>query len=294
MEKEYFQDGENYAIKQDKVVKVIKYKATSNIEIVDTSNKVNGFKNITKISKSEYYDSREDIIKRYCLVGIKTKESLKKSMKNLERKIRNNFTGAKNELFITLTIEDENTKITDIEIYFDEFWNRLKSIYKDLVYVYVIERNSYRESWHLHVLVKATEHKTLYIPNSTIEELWQKGYTKTSRITDKVVYNDINEKEHMIYVEKKLMSDGIVGIEKVIKYMTKIHTKQGLPKGMKCYNTSRELKMPKIKKVEYCKICDEMNSEYYLEKEKTTLVRDVETDAIINKIKKEIWIKDKN
>ena len=44
MEKEYFQDGENYAIKQDKVVKVIQYKATSSIEIVDTSNKINGFK----------------------------------------------------------------------------------------------------------------------------------------------------------------------------------------------------------------------------------------------------------
>ena len=214
-------------------------------------------------------------------------------MKNLERKIRNNFTGANNELFITLTTR-EMTNIADIEKYFDEFWNRLKSVYQDLEYVYVIERNSIRESWHLHLLVKATEHKTLYIPNSTIEELWQKGYTKTSRITDKAVYNDINEKDHMIYVEKKLMSDGIVGIEKVIKYMTKIHTKQGLPKGMKCYNTSRELKMPKMKKVEYCKICDEMNSEYYLEKEKTILVRDIETDAIINKIKKEIWIKDKN
>ena len=293
MEKEYFQDGENYAIKQDKVVKVIKYKATSSIEIVDTSNKTNGFKNITKISKGEYYDARENAIKKYCLVEKKTNESLKKSMKNLERKIRNNFTGANNELFITLTTR-EMTNIADIEKYFDEFWNRLKSVYQDLEYVYVIERNSIRESWHLHLLVKATEHKTLYIPNSTIEELWQKGYTKTSRITDKVVYNDINEKEHMIYVEKKLMSDEIVGIEKVIKYMTKIHTKQGLPKGMKCYNTSRELKMPKIKKVEYCKICDEMNSEYYLEKEKTTLVRDVETDAILNKIKKEIWIKDKN
>lgn len=293
MEKEYFQAGENYAIKQDKVVKVIKYKATSSIEIVDTSNKINGFKNITKISKGEYYDAREDIIKRYCLVERKTKESLKKSMKNLERKIRNNFTGANNELFITLTTR-KMTNIADIEKYFDEFWNRLKAVYQDLEYVYVIERNSIRESWHLHLLVKATEHKTLYIPNSTIEELWQKGYTKTSRITDKAVHNDINEKDHMIYVEKKLMSDGIVGIEKVIKYMTKIHTKQGLPKGMKCYNTSRELKMPKMKKVEYCKICDEMNSEYYLEKEKTILVRDIETDAIINKIKKEIWIKDKN
>lgn len=293
MEKEYFQDGENYAIKQDKVVKVIKYKATSSIEIVDTSNKTNGFKNITKISKGEYYDAREDIIKRYCLVERKTKESLKKSMKNLERKIRNNFTGANNELFITLTTR-EMTNIADIEKYFDEFWNRLKSVYQDLEYVYVIERNSIRDGCHLHLLIKATKHKTLYIPNSTIEELWQKGYTKTSRITDKAVYNDINEKDHMIYVEKKLMSDGIVGIEKVIKYMTKIHTKQGLPKGMKCYNTSRELKMPKMKKVEYCKICDEMNSEYYLEKEKTILVRDIETDAIINKIKKEIWIKDKN
>lgn len=293
MEKEYFQDGENYAIKQDKVVKVIQYKATSSIEIVDTSNKINGFKNITKISKGEYYDARENAIKKYCLVEKKTNESLKKSMKNLERKIRNNFTGANNELFITLTTR-EMTNIADIEKYFDEFWNRLKSVYQDLEYVYVIERNSIRESWHLHLLVKATEHKTLYIPNSTIEELWQKGYTKTSRITDKAVYNDINEKDHMIYVEKKLMSDGIVGIEKVIKYMTKIHTKQGLPKGMKCYNTSRELKMPKMKKVEYCKICDEMNSEYYLEKEKTILVRDIETDAIINKIKKEIWIKDKN
>ena len=87
MEKEYFQDGENYAIKQDKVVKVIQYKATSSIEIVDTSNKINGFKNITKISKGEYYDARENAIKKYCLVEKKTNESLKKSMKNLERKI---------------------------------------------------------------------------------------------------------------------------------------------------------------------------------------------------------------
>lgn len=43
--------GENYLIKNDKVVKVIKYDASGDIEIQDTLNKSNTFSNVKKISK---------------------------------------------------------------------------------------------------------------------------------------------------------------------------------------------------------------------------------------------------
>ena len=64
-----------------------------------------------------------------------------------------------------------------------------------------------------------------------------------------------------------------------------------MPKGTRCYDTSRGLKSPKTEQILYSDICSKMDNTYRLETEKTLLVRDTYSKAIINKIKKENWKK---
>ena len=291
MKKIYYEKGENYNINKDKLVNVFKYDVSNDIEITDISNITNKLKNAIKISKEEYFDIREGITKRYRSSVVKSKECLKKSMKNLERKIKNNFKGDKNELFITLTAEN-TLSFLEIEKAFDEFWTRLKLQYEDLEYIYVFENNNYMyDDWHLHVLIKAIQHKTLYIPNEIIEKLWQKGFTKTSRIYEKSKNNNINEKEHIEYVKKGLLKEEEFGIEKVISYMTKTKSKEKIPKWSKSYKSSRGMKSPKKNKGKYSKVYEKIHKDYRLDKEETMLVKDIETNKILNKIKKETWKK---
>ena len=292
MDKIYFQDGENYNINKDKVVKATRYEVSGDIEILDTSSMENGLDRIEKISKYEYYDLKSNTTKLYKLSGLKSKESLKKSMKCLEKKLKNNFSGDKNELFVTLTTDTPITDIEEMKYYFKVFWDKLKLLYDGLEYAYIIEMQDERNSWHFHLLLKDMKNKTLYIPNSTIENLWNKGYTKTSKITYNTKHNNIDEAEYIDSIENSLFDiDETFGIDKIISYMTKTRTKQKLPKGTRCYDTSRGLKSPKVESVTYSEICSQMEDNYKLEKEKTLLIRNIDTKAIVNKVKKEIWKK---
>ena len=292
MEKIYFQDGDNYNICRDKVVKVTKYGVTEDIEIMDTSNQKNGLNKIEKISKDKYYDQKTNTTKSYKLNDDKSPESIKKSMKNLKRKLKNNFAGNGNELFVTLTTENIITDVDEMKYYFKQFWDKLKSLYEGLEYAYIIEQHSKRDGWHFHVLLKNMNNKKLYIPNSTIEALWDKGYTKTSKITSSPRYNNIDESAYLDSIGKGAFStEETFGINKVISYMTKTCTKNKLPKGTRCYDTSRGLKSPKIERMVYSEICFDMNEHYQLNSEKTLLIRNTDDKAIINKIKTEIWKK---
>lgn len=293
MKKIYFQDGENYDIQKDKVVKATKYKASGDIEILDTSNQKNGFDGIEKISKYEYYDLKSNTTKLYKISGPKSKVSLRKSMKCLEKKLKNNFLGGKNELFVTLTTDIPITDIEEMKYYFKVFWDKLKSLYDGLEYAYIIEMQDERNSWHFHLLLKDMKNKILYIPNSTIEKLWNKGHTKTSRITNNTKkHNNIDEAEYIDSIENTLFYvDETFRIDKVISYMIKTRTKQKIPKGTRCYDTSRGLKSPEIENVIYSEICSQMEGNYELKKEKTLLIRNTDTKAIVNKVKKETWKK---
>ena len=70
MDKIYFQDGENYNINKDKVVKATRYEVSGDIEILDTSSMENGLDRIEKISKYEYYDLKSNTTKLYKLCGL--------------------------------------------------------------------------------------------------------------------------------------------------------------------------------------------------------------------------------
>ena len=290
----YFQDGDNYNICSDKVVKVTRYDVTGNIEILDASNQQNGLDGIEKISKDKYYDTKTNTTKAYKLNKNKSQESIKKSMRNLKRKLKNNFAGNRNELFVTLTTENTITDVEEMKYYFKQFWDRLKSIYDGLEYAYIIEQHSKRDGWHFHMLLKDMNNKKIYIPNSTIEALWNKGYTKTSKITSNPKYNNLDEAEYIDSIDDGIsLIDETFGINKVISYMTKTRSKNNLPKGTRCYETSRGLKSPKIERLLYSEICFNMHDNYQLNSERTLLIRNTDDKAIVNKIKTEIWKKTK-
>ena len=287
----FFQDGANYKIDKNKKIKIIRYDVSGDAEIIDTSNKVNGLKDIEKISKNIFYDKKNNRYARYKLDDEKTEDSLRKSMKVLNNKLKNNFNGGSNELFITLTTAVPVSNVTEIKLYFEQFWEKLKSKYTGMEYAYVLEWQETRNSWHFHLLLKDMKNSVLYIPNSKIEFLWGKGYTKTSRVSADPKYNSIDEEEILTYDDRNIRDTvETLGIKKVISYMCKLKSKKSIPRYVRCFETSRNLKSPQIEVKTYGDVYDEMTgSNYQLNKETTTLVRDVKTKAIVNKIKKEVW-----
>ena len=281
-------DGKNYNIRKSEIVKVIKYK--NDVEINDIKIKSNPFANMKRINKREYVLRDTGEIKKYKLNRTKDVRLLKRSMKNLRMLLRNNFTGEKNELFITLTSNTEIKYIKEIKEKTKKFFKRLKKEYNDLEYIAVFERNESETSFHVHMLVKAMNHKNLYIPNSHIEELWGEGFTKTSRIIDKVNYNEINETYKFEY------RDSIVenfGIDRVINYLTKIESKGDIKTGERMYLRSKDIRKPTIYRERYNDALRQMKNEYRLTNEKTILICNPVTDVIQNKIKIENWKKKK-
>ena len=286
MKKTYTEKGENYLIKRDNVVKAIEYKIIKNIEIQDTLSKKNSFSNIRKISKYEYeiLDTGE---KRKYKLGVKRSiRGLDRSMKNLKRTLKNNFSGAKNELFITLTTKRNVTDVKQLKKIFQGFWKKFKKKFNDAEFVAVFEKHTSRNSWHIHMIVKASKHTVLNIPNNFIEELWGYGFTKTSRITNIKKDNELNEEDRISFKDKIAET---FGIDKVINYMCKSKTKEEMPSGERCYETSKGIKRPVITQVKYDEIRARMGNRYKLKSAYTRLVRNSSTDAIVNKVKTEIW-----
>lgn len=288
MKKVYTEKGKNYFIRRDKIVKIIDYEISGNREIQDTLNKKNTFANIRKLNKYEYEVLDTGEIKRYKQGANKNQKGLKRSMKNLRKILKNNFSGEKNELFVTLTSEKEIVNIKDIKKKYQKFWKKIKRMYSDMEAVAIFEKNSKGNSWHIHCIMKATRHRSIYISNSKIEGIWKHGYTKTSRIVDYKKENEINEQGRLGY---KDMIEEKFGIDKVISYMCKTETKEEIPTGERCYEISRGIKKPTEKQMKYDDIIKQMGQKYKLKSQNTMVVREELTNSILNKIKIETWKK---
>lgn len=264
----YFKKGDNYKIDKNSVIKCTEYKSSKYTEIQKTKDTSKYLKLTQKINKEEYIDKRTGEIKRYKIGETKSEETLKKSMRKLRKILKNNFQGAENELFITLTTANNTTDIEIIKKYFKKFYRKLKKKYGALEFVYVIEKHKNRGGWHIHTLIKHIENRQLYIDNRIIEALWKQGFTKTRRINS---------------------GSGENGIDKVISYLTKTRTKKEIPNNQRCYYKSRRIQKPKTYKIKYGEFCEGINDSYRLESQKTTLILSERTDKIINVVKTEKW-----
>lgn len=289
MEEIYFEEGENYHIKKKDIVKVTRFEISNEIEVKHTTAKGNGLRKFKKLDKYTYVNTETGEIKNYKLSKEKKIKNMRRALKKLKSIIRNNFYGKRNEIFVTMTTEKVETSFENIVQKFKKFWRKLLNKNKDkkLEYIYVVELQEKRNSWHIHTLIKDTENRNLFIENEEIKELWGEGFTKTTRVVRGRTNN--KTKENIIRDEVKEY-----GIENLIDYMAKVRTKEKIENGKRLYYCSRGIKQPLVEKLVYEEIEEQLKDNYILDKEDTLLVKDSKTNNIINKIKKENYKKIKN
>lgn len=113
--------------------------------------------------------------------------TLKKSFKRNRDLINCNFTGADNELFVTLTYADRarGKNIKAVNADFDRFIKRIKRkthvSTANLVWFSALEPQA-DGTWHLHCLLKWQDRKRIFIANTMLATLWGCGFTKTTAI----------------------------------------------------------------------------------------------------------------
>ena len=106
--------------------------------------------------------------------------SLRQTFKKLRYLINNNFIGAPNELFITLTYAEQTRDYNKICTDFNRFNTRLKRYLKGTTtfdYINVIEPHQ-SGNFHLHLLLRLNDVKRAYIPSHDLARMWEQGYVK--------------------------------------------------------------------------------------------------------------------
>lgn len=269
MKKITFERTKNYKIKGNITVKVTSYN-NGEIEVKGSKCKQNNLTNYKKISKTEYVNTKTGEIKQYKNTEYKRIENVKRAMKNLNDILKNNFTGGTNEIFLTLTCEENITDYDYVREKAEGFIKKLRQTYKGLEYVFVMEQQE-RGSWHIHIWIKDTLHKKLYIDNEEVYTIWKLGYTKTERVEATAV-----------------------DVEKTIGYMKKTRGKEKLPADKKAYYKSRGIKKAKTEEMQYERFYNEMGKSAVYVSGITLHVKSAKTGKIINTHFKETWKEDKH
>lgn len=222
-------------IADDEIVKMTEYVESKKLKVVNTKNTKNHIKNYKRLNKDEYYDKAEKKVKKYKKSDVRSISGISQSMKKVGDYVMNNFNGGENEKFITFTYENPMNDMEQLKKDYDYFWKRLKMQMQDLEYLYVVEMQEERKSLHIHALIKDTKHSELHIPFEELTRLWNKGYVWISRI-------NIRDTKTLVIPENK---DERTAIGRVRKYMTKIRTKENLPRNKNIYSKSDGIIVPK-------------------------------------------------
>ena len=160
-------------------------------------------------------------------------KSTKQTMKKLRRIIAHNFTGGKNQLWITLTYREHVINPEVVYKDFKAFIRRIRHSFGHVEYIAVIEPQA-SGRWHLHVLLKNDSELT--IPNNDLAKMWVKGFTKTKRLrrADKVG-------NYLIAYLSNLQIGDEGSENKAIIKGARLHM---YPKGIRIYRTSRGIEKP--------------------------------------------------
>ena len=284
----YIEKGKNYNIPEGSMVKVTKYKAQNKAEVTAMAKRKSIINNFKKENANGCVDKRTGEFIEYKKNKIKPEKAVKRSMRKLEKLLTNNFSGEDDERFITLTTEEEVKDIQTLKCYVKSFLKALKRKYgKGFKSAYVIEMHQNRESWHVHIMTKGTKG----LNNESVKKCWNKGWTWTVKITNEYTDFEIDIEKIMMEPNGFLASKRYYGIDRVISYMTKYKTKESIPTGARAYSVSRNLEKPDEVEMSYGEFKEECNTKNYTRQDEyTSLIRSVETDSIINKVKKEEWV----
>lgn len=159
---------------------------TGSIVEVQYMEKMNHTATIRKINADEYVELSTGEIKEYKHIENRSQsyKSLRATFKKLRYLINNNFCGRKNELFITLTYEENMTDTKRLYEDMKNFMKRLKYQFKNSTsvdYLSVVEPQQ-RGAWHVHLLLKFNDLSSVFIPSSELATLWGHGFVKIKRV----------------------------------------------------------------------------------------------------------------
>lgn len=106
------------------------------------------------------------------------------SLKRLREYINTNVVDTNKCKWITLTYAKNMQDTKQLYNDFKRFMTRFKRRFKDynIEYIVACEPQS-RGAWHMH-LILIFDKVAPFIPNATIENLWEQGFTKTTKLDD--------------------------------------------------------------------------------------------------------------
>jgi len=264
---------ESKKIKNSQMVRVTEMNQI--VEVLHLSREPDALLKIKKIDKDHYMNLETGITYEYNKTENRGQNiaGLKETFKTIRNLINNNFTGAENELFITLTYAENMTDTKRLYKDFEIFKKRLKRKYGDIDYLSIVEPQK-RGAWHCHVLIRFNGHESVYVQNNdVIWAMWEHGFTKTKNLKDVdnigayinayltdvevtdenkdllisaiMETTDVNGKLEV--VEKGVNENG----KKVMKKFVKGARLHLYPPGMNLYRSSRGIKKPETKKMLY-------------------------------------------
>ncbi len=231
-------------------------------KIVSLSHQVKTGSCIKRIDKYTYLDKRDNKIKYYDLDKPTNIKDVKRKVRKYEEIVLYNFTGGKNELFITLTCRDKITDIQVIKDRYKEFLENIQTDYKDLECIALFETtaNSY---WHIHLFIKSTTSNVLYIPHTELlNKYW--GYGAVHIIKNSNTFRNLGHSRD--------------------SRQEKLERLTNFPKGYRMYSKTRGIKTPPKEKKQF-KDCPEFkSSDYSITSADTYMIRNEKTDQIVNAI----------
>ena len=129
------------------------------------------FLNSGEIKNCKHIDNRAE-----------SKFQVGQSLKRLRDYINTNVVEPDNCKWITLTYKKNMTNTKQLYSDFKRFMTRFKRRFNDykIEYIVACEPQS-RGAWHMHLII-IFDRLAPFIPNATIETLWEQGFTKTTRL----------------------------------------------------------------------------------------------------------------
>lgn len=206
--------------------------------------------------------------------GMRSRGSLSKTFSKMRTIIRHNFVGDKSETFLTLTFDRKIDDTKDLEVEFDNFWDRYSRWNKgiDFRVLVVVEPLDVRD-FHFHCLIKRLDGKRLYSEQKKLLELWGNGSVWIERLYDSKwlgVYLS------SLYIKKK--QDKL----KFYPIGLQIYRKRGKFENMNKFD---------MKHGEVVKMSEDMD--YRLDEIKSFELIDEESNKVINQFTEEYWLKRK-
>ena len=216
--------------------------------------KMNTRATIKKIDKDHYADLSTGEIKKYKHIENRSESynSLRQTFKKLRHIINHNFTGEKNELFVTLTYAENMTDNKRLYTDIKKFMMKFRYRYPDIDYLSIVEPQG-RGAWHAHILIRFNGLKTIFIANKELSDIWGHGFVKIKTIQDvddigaylSAYLADVELTEETLYAAFR---DESTVVEKEVNGQKKRFVKGGrlhmYPPGMNLYRKSKGIKKP--------------------------------------------------